>query len=167
MIQKKICLVGCSGVGKTSLVRRYVESIFSARYHSTVGVKIDRKRATVRDQDITLLLWDLEGGDTTVELRPSYLRGAAAVFYVVDGTQPETLDLLFELRRQVTNAVGSVPAIVALNKCDRLTDWAIGPDDLFRLEKADLPAFQTSAKTGERVEDAFHWLAHETTRVRA
>jgi GTPase SAR1 family protein len=51
-----------------------------------IGVKIDRKRATVRDQDITLLLWDLEGGDTTVELRPSYLRGAAAVFYVVDGT---------------------------------------------------------------------------------
>jgi hypothetical protein len=166
MIQKKICMVGGTGTGKTSLVRRYVDSIFSERYLSTVGVKIDRKTVSLFNVDIRLLLWDLEGRSKTEELRPSYLRGAAGVFYVADGTRAETFELVFDLRRQVTDAIGPVPSIVAINKCDLTGQWALGPDDLLRLETANLPGFQTSAKTGERVEEAFHWLAHETTKTK-
>ena len=56
-----VALLGAAGVGKTSLVRRYVEGIFSERYHSTIGVKIDRKRVVVGDDAINLVLWDVEG----------------------------------------------------------------------------------------------------------
>lgn len=164
MIQKKICMVGCAGTGKSSLVRRYVESTFSERSRATVGVRIDRRHVAVGNQDITLLLWNLAGRSETEELRPSYLRGAAGVFYVVDGTRPDTLGLLFTLRAEVVEAIGPVPSIVALNKCDLTDDWALGPDDHLRLERAELSTFQTSAKTGERVDDAFQWLAGVATR---
>jgi len=61
MIQKKVCMVGVFGTGKTSLVQRYVHSLFSSKYHSTVGVKIDRKQVRVGETDVNLLLWDVEG----------------------------------------------------------------------------------------------------------
>jgi len=59
MIQKKVCMVGVFGTGKTSLVQRYVHSLFSSKYHSTVGVKIDRKQVRVGETDVNLLLWDV------------------------------------------------------------------------------------------------------------
>ena len=85
MIQKKICMVGVAGTGKTCLVQRFVHSIFSPRYLSTVGVKIDRKPVTVAGQLVTLLLWDLEGRDDQRDVSTSYLRGAHGLIYVVDG----------------------------------------------------------------------------------
>src|SRR5678816_4365433 len=77
MIQKKICMLGSFAVGKTSLVRRFVESIYTDKYHTTVGVKVDKKIVNVGEQETTLLLWDLEGAETEYDLRKSYLRGAA------------------------------------------------------------------------------------------
>ena len=63
MLKKKICMVGQFGVGKTSLVRRFVDSIFDERYLTTIGVKIDRKDVTVGSDSVTLMLWDLAGED--------------------------------------------------------------------------------------------------------
>jgi GTPase SAR1 family protein len=58
-LQKKICMLGGFSVGKTSLVRRYVESIFSETYLTTVGVKIDKKTMQLPDRVVSLILWDL------------------------------------------------------------------------------------------------------------
>ena len=88
MIQKKVCMVGVFGTGKTSLVQRYVHSLFSSKYHSTVGVKIDRKQVRVGETDVNLLLWDVEGRTAEQEIPASYLRGAHAVLFVADGTRP-------------------------------------------------------------------------------
>ena len=63
MIQKKICMIGTSGVGKTSLVSRFVQSIFADKYLTTVGVKIDKKIVTVDGTEMTLMIWDLAGDD--------------------------------------------------------------------------------------------------------
>ena len=63
MIQKKVCMVGLFGTGKTSLVQQFVHSLFSERYLSTVGVKIDRKPMEVDGVALTLVLWDLAGRD--------------------------------------------------------------------------------------------------------
>ena len=63
MIQKKICMLGAFAVGKTSLVKQYVSGIFSEKYHTTVGVKIDKKMVEVDGQSMTLILWDLHGED--------------------------------------------------------------------------------------------------------
>ena len=92
MLQKKICLLGAFGVGKTSLVRRYVDTIFSDTYLTTVGVKIDKKVMTVGSEQMALILWDIAGEDAVSAVRVTYLRGAAGYLLVVDGTRPETLE---------------------------------------------------------------------------
>jgi GTPase SAR1 family protein len=59
MIQKKICMLGAFAVGKTSLVARYVKSIYSDKYQTTVGVKIEKKTLQVDGQEWNLIVWDL------------------------------------------------------------------------------------------------------------
>ena len=76
MIQKKVCVLGSFGVGKTSLVRRYVQSIFSDTYLTTVGVKVDKKTLTVDSGEVTLVLWDIAGEDDINAIRMTYVRGA-------------------------------------------------------------------------------------------
>ncbi len=69
VIHKKVCLLGAFAVGKTSLVRRYVESIFDKRYQTTLGVKVDKKSLRLEDSVMTLVLWDLAGKDQFAGLR--------------------------------------------------------------------------------------------------
>jgi small GTP-binding protein len=159
MIQKKVCMVGVYGTGKTSLVQRYVHSLFSAKYHSTVGVKIDRKQVQLGDTTVTLLLWDVEGRTSDQDIPASYLRGAHAVFYVADGTRRETFEQLFDLREHVKSAAGDVPAIVALNKADLKEQWLFTPADSAKVISGGFHVINTSAKSGEGVEDAFRLIA--------
>src|SRR6476661_2941267 len=93
VLQKKICMIGGFSVGKTSLVRRYVQSIFSEAYLTTVGVKIDKKTVELTDRTVNLILWDLAGEDDIGSLRMTYLRGASGYVLVADGTRRSTLDV--------------------------------------------------------------------------
>ena len=163
MIQKKVCMVGMYGTGKTSLVQRYVHSLFSAKYHSTVGVKIDRKTVDVGDTTVNMLLWDVEGRTADQDIPASYLRGAHAVFYVADGTRRDTFDQLFDLREHARSAAGDVPSIVALNKADLKEQWLLTPADTAKLITAGFHVLMTSAKSGEGVEAAFLQIATSTT----
>lgn len=164
MIQKKVCMVGVYGTGKTSLVQRYVHSLFSAKYHSTVGVKIDRKQVQLGDTTVSLLLWDVEGRTADQEIPASYLRGAHAVFYVADGTRRETFEQLFDLREHAKSAAGDVPSIVAVNKADLKEQWVFTPADSAKLISGGFHVLNTSAKSGEGVEDAFLWIATATLK---
>jgi small GTP-binding protein len=159
MLQKKMCMLGAFGVGKTSLVRRYVESIFSESYLTTVGVKIDKKTLAVGDQDLTLLLWDIAGEDEVAPIRVSYLRGAAGYFLVVDGTRGETLETARSIHSRVTSEIGPVPFLVLLNKADMQESWDIRPELLETVESAGWTVVRTSAKTGAGVDEAFRTLA--------
>ena len=167
MIQKKVCMVGIFGTGKTSLVQRYVHSLFSAKYHSTVGVKIDRKSVQLGETEVNLLLWDVEGRTADQEIPASYLRGAHAVFFVADGTRRETFDQLFDLRELTRSAAGDVPSLVALNKADLKEQWLLTPADTSKLISGGFHVLNTSAKTGEGVEDAFRILAMSTVNPSA
>lgn len=158
MIQKKICMVGVFGTGKTCLVQQYVHSIFAARYLSTVGVKIDRKDVKSKGEDVRLMLWDLEGRDGTRDVNSSYVRGAHGIIYVVDGTRPETASQMFEIRDNIVKEIGSVPSVVALNKTDLTEAWKLTPGEESGLNADGLHSVRTSAKTGEGVEAAFQWL---------
>jgi small GTP-binding protein len=158
-------MVGLYGTGKTSLVQQFVHSLFSERYLSTVGVKIDRKPVEVDGTSLTLMLWDLAGRDGHEDITTSYLRGAHAILYVADGTRRETCDQLPELRALVREAAGEVPEVLALNKSDLRERWAITGGDEQGLASAwDL--VRTSAKTGDGVEDAFQRLARATLVTR-
>src|SRR5262245_2475554 len=164
MLQKKICVLGSFGVGKTSLVRRYVESIFSDAYLTTVGVKIDKKTLTVGAEPVTLILWDIAGEDDITQIRTSYVRGAAGYFLVVDGTRPETLEVARSIHSRVAVEVGPIPCVLLLNKADMLEDWGLSEPPASALENAAVAILRTSAKTGEGVEDAFLQLAQSIVK---
>src|SRR5262245_30619845 len=155
-------MVGVFGTGKTSLVQQYVHSIFSVKYHSTVGVKIDRKTVDLSGTQVSLVLWDLAGKDAEQDIPASYLRGSHGVLYVVDGTRRETLEQLPQLRALVREAAGAVPSLVALNNAGLNGEWRLTPADESGLKAEGWEVLLTSAKTGTAVEDAFGWIARAT-----
>jgi len=158
VVQRKICMLGATGVGKTSLVRRFVESIFSEKYQATIGVKIDRKLVELGDTTVALLLWDLQGEDEFQRVRMSYLRGASGLIYVADGTRPETLATTRSIRTVAEEAVGDIPSILLLNKTDLAGEWALDDDAVSANGPTGVPVLRTSARTGDQVEEAFHQL---------
>ena len=158
MIQQKVCLIGGFAVGKTSLVARYVTSLFSEKYLTTVGVKIDKKQVAVDGQDVTLMLWDVYGQDEFQSVQASQLRGMAGYLLVVDGTRRATLETARKLQEMATAAVGPVPFILLLNKADLAPEWDIDEQVFFKLAEQGWRVIRTSAKTGEGVEAAFESL---------
>ncbi len=155
MIQKKICLLGTSGVGKTSLVAQFVHSMFSEKYLTTVGVKIDKKTVTVDGTEVTLVIWDLAGDDDFQRLQTSYLRGTSGYLLVADGTRRVTLDQALELQKRVANTLGSAPFLLALNKADLTVQWEVEEARLASLAAENVSVLKTSAKEGAGVEEAF------------
>ena len=158
MMQKKVCMLGSFAVGKTSLTRRFVHSVFSDDYHTTIGVKIDRKNVEVLGQTVNLLIWDIHGEDGFQKVRASYLRGMSGFLLVADGTRPETLDSAVKLRDLAVDTVGSVPFILLLNKFDLQTQWRLRDEDMTKLVNSGWDIRTTSAKSGENVEASFQEL---------
>jgi small GTP-binding protein len=161
MIHKKICMLGSFAVGKTSLVQRFVQSTYSDRYHSTIGVKIDKKPLIVGDVALSFMLWDIQGDDGKRKVHMSYLRGASGYLLVVDGTRGETVKTAMALQQTVEQTVGRIPFVCVLNKVDLAEMWEVDDTVLRDIAARGWPLLRTSAKTSEGVEDAFHTLARQ------
>ena len=159
MIQKKVCMLGGFAVGKTSLVARFVSSIYSETYQTTVGVKVDSKQLAVGGVPVNLVLWDLQGEDELQKLKLVYLRGAAGYLLVVDGTRATTLDTAEALQRKLTETLGAVPFVLVLNKADLEDDWELAPARLSSLRQKGWLLCKSSARTGSGVQEAFALLA--------
>lgn len=157
--RKKICLLGSFAVGKSSLVGRYVHRVFSDRYLTTVGVRIDKKSIAMGSHHLTLLLWDIHGEDAVQIVRDSYVRGAAGCLLVADGTRPDTLSAALEIKGRVERVTGKIPFVLLVNKRDLADEWRVPDTELATLRAGGLPVALTSAKTGEGVEEAFAALA--------
>jgi small GTP-binding protein len=162
VIQKKICLLGAFGVGKTSLVSQFVHSLFSDKYLTTLGVKIEKKSVNLGSQQVDLILWDMHGEDDFQNVNVSYLRGAAGYLLVVDGTRRATVQTAISLHEVAERTVGKVPFRLLLNKADLVNDWEVDENILTSL---GWPILRTSAKTGVGVEQAFEDLARATVGV--
>ncbi len=161
MIQKKVCMLGSFAVGKTSLVARFVRSIYSEKYHTTVGVKIDKKQVSVAGDLVNIILWDLYGEDEFQKVHLSYLRGAAGFLLVIDGTRRETLDKAIMLQQRTQDHLGKIPFIAIFNKFDLKDQWEIEDPTINELKEKGWTVCYSSAKTGLGVEEAFQALAEQ------
>ncbi|TMM59069.1 GTP-binding protein [Maribacter algarum] len=154
---KKIVVLGHFGVGKTSLIRRFVTDTFSDNYKVTIGVHITKKLVEIAvDREVSLILWDLEGTDEIESIRDSYLLGTHGLVFVFDVSRPSTFEHLGNDLKIVRNKVPETPLMVVGNKSD-LVDKA---ELKTVLDENELSAdFLTSAKTGEFVNELFLKLA--------
>jgi small GTP-binding protein len=157
MKSAKVCMVGAFGVGKTSLVRRFVHQQFDERYHTTLGVKIDTRVVETSQEPVKLVLWDMEGADPfETDKRPlsriqSYMKGAHALILVADGTRPSTVKTALGLYHDFCRSHKFVPAIMLANKADLTAEWRF--DDSVLPDTIKL--YKTSALNGQNVEEAF------------
>lgn len=159
-IQKKICLLGDFGVGKTSLVHRYVYNLFNERYLSTIGVKISRKEVDVDGLPVSLLIWDLAGGEDHTEMHDGYLQGAAAALIVCDLTRADTLLAVHRHLEMLHQKQRDIPVYILGNKCDLAAQREINDTMLQQTAReTQLQFWLTSAKSGENVELVFQTLA--------
>jgi small GTP-binding protein len=158
VIKKKICMVGAYGVGKTSLVARFVHSIFSEKYQTTVGAKIDKKVVQHPTGEVTLVLWDLAGEDAVTTVRPAHVKGSGGYILVMDGLRRNTLTVAIDLHGRVSEAVGKVPFVCVVNKADVRESWEIQQADLDDLISRGWTVVETSARTGTAVEELFRTL---------
>jgi small GTP-binding protein len=156
-IIRKVCLLGDGGVGKTSLIGRYVLDCFRDEYIMSFGTKVSKKVIEYDDVQLTLMIWDVLGQKSQKTLHAAYYNGANGALLVCDNTREETLLHLPQWKKDLEDVTGPVPIVPIVNKADlesRLqpqnvqeTRAQMGRDLLF-----------TSAKTGNGVQDAFESL---------
>lgn len=157
----KICMLGDFAVGKTSLVRRFVHSRFSEDYLTTVGVSIDTKNLVLEPgNEARLVIWDIAGKSELSRIDTRYLQGAAGYLLIADLTRPATLESLSELQAGVARTIGERPFVVLLNKADLATRRRIDEQAVAPLKASGWDWLETSALTGDGVEEAFTRLAH-------
>jgi small GTP-binding protein len=165
-LKKKICLLGSFGVGKTSLVARFVHSLFSEKYHTTVGVKIDKKVINLGTDEITLVIWDMAGEEDSAPVKLNQVRDAAGYLLVADGTRRKTLDVARDIQQRVESEIGRRPFLLLANKVDLRDTWQIKDSEWSELTARGWIVLETSAKTGEHVEEAFLALTSSILKAR-
>lgn len=155
-VSKKVVLIGHFGVGKSSLLRRFVENTFSESYQVTIGVHIMKKKVSIAGKgDVTLIVWDVEGADDFTKYRPSYMLGASAFIYVFDLTREATFKDLTSNLGLLNDKFPKTPVHIIGNKVD-LVDKEMIPSVL--KEHNIEHTYLSSAKSGENVELLFENL---------
>ncbi len=165
----KICLVGDSAVGKTSLIRRFVFDEFEDRYISTLGAKVTKREMLLPfpehelEVDVKLLIFDIIGEKGFRRLlRDAYFQGGDGLMAVCDVTRGETLDSLDDWIDSAYGVTGKVPLHVMANKSDLKDDIVVSEREINQVSRAfNSPYDFTSAKTGENVEKVFEQIAEK------
>ena len=163
--QKKICLLGDPAVGKTSLIRRFVEDTFNVNYVSTIGTNVLSKMVnlyfpeTGETTSIKLVIWDIAGQKSISDIHASYFHGAEGALIVCDITRKETLEHLPDWIYQYRKITNNSAFVVLGNKSDLDFMKTIDLDKPEKIANSyNTYYFLTSAKTGDGVENSFHTL---------
>jgi small GTP-binding protein len=163
-ILKKVVLLGDGGVGKTSLIARYVVDKFDDKYIATIGTKVSRKDIQVIKPNLIinlrLMIWDVLGQKEYSKIRAASLSGAQGLILVGDLSRSETVDSLLEFwLKEAELVVGKVPTVIVGSKVDiadkeQMTATVLESQG----QKLGFPTYLASAKTGENVESIFQTL---------
>lgn len=160
----KVVLVGDGNVGKTSLVRRFCEGKFEESRILTIGVDFQIKTVQLGDQTIRLSIWDVAGQDRFRAFRDQFYSGALAVALIYDVTAPATFFNLPRWRNEVMTAIPGVPMAVIGNKLDLGPVVPPGEAEGWAKFEGKMPFLQTSALSGQNVEEFFRGLAYLAIR---
>ena len=156
-VAKKVCLIGRFAVGKTSLVKQFIDQQFGEKYKTTVGVSISTKEIVVNDIDLSMVIWDIAGFEQDGHYA-HYLRGVHGIIWVLDGTEPESFEILNVISESIPEIV-QIPSVCFINKHDLIDDWHVDDKYLEQLKLNNYAVLNSSAKTGENVEKGFTKLA--------
>ena len=165
----KFVIIGNHEVGKTSLVRRFVENRFSHDYRATIGLNILSHSIEFFGNNIVYSLWDVGAQMYFKRFRQTYYLGAQAAFIVFDLTNRKSLESVKEWFKELEDFIGGrgIPIIIIGNKTDLKDQRVINYDEGVKIvnELSDKPNIkisyiETSALTGENVEDAFTLIAY-------
>ncbi len=160
-ILKKVVLLGDGGVGKTSLIARYVVNKFDNKYIATIGTKVSRKDIQVVKPDLIInlrmMIWDILGQKEYSKIRSASLSGAQGIILVGDLSRPETVQSMEDFWLKEVNAiVGKMPAVIVGNKSDLVHKDTMSTSMVQSMgQRLAVPVMLTSAKTGENVEAIF------------
>jgi small GTP-binding protein len=171
-VSSKICLIGDGGVGKTSLIGRFVHNRFDDKYLTTLGTKVSRKEIVFDCPEsqvkikLGAMIWDIMGQKAFRGLLlDAYFHGANGIIAVCDLTERQTLESLNEWIDAVAQVVGKVPTVILANKNDLSDEQEFGVKELRYLAEAlEAPFLLTSAKTGENVDSAFEEIGRQMVK---
>ena len=158
----KLILGGDGGVGKTSMVHRFVENEFDVDYKSTIGTSIMKKECEFDslESKVRFVIWDLAGQSQFKRVRASYVANAEAGILVFDVTRRETYDNIKIWHGEIMESSPTITLILVGNKIDLVDSRAVSTQEGEEIaKKLGLSYIETSAKTGENIEDAFKMLA--------
>ncbi|MFX1450854.1 MAG: GTP-binding protein [Promethearchaeota archaeon] len=158
----KCVTIGEPAVGKTSLVRRFTTGKFSESYLKTIGADFTIKYLDYPDKNIRVLLqiWDIAGDIKFKWIRPDYYSEAQGAILVYDITRKETFNELDDWLENLKTYCGNVPVVLLGNKLDLANkERKVSKEEGKKYgEEKKLPFFETSASSGENVEEAFRLL---------
>ncbi|HYU06636.1 MAG TPA: Rab family GTPase [Thermoplasmata archaeon] len=166
----KVVLLGDGGVGKTSLVRRFVVDQYSDDYITTVGTKVSKKSVNVGsaldEVEMIMQIWDVLGQKGYSGVQETAIKGAQGVLVVYDVTNGESRRAIDDYwMPAVWRLAGVIPMVLAANKSDLAEDRVWAEEYLYFLaQKYTCPGILTSAKTGDKVELAFKALGDQILR---
>jgi len=170
-VMKKICMLGDPAVGKTSLVGRFVFSMFDDKYIETIGAKVTKRTMAIENTStkqrwrLKLMIWDIAGQRTLDFIKPTYYRDAEGALIVADCTRKETLANVPRWCSSIRDVCGQIPVVILVNKSDIRQHAQFGSDEAGEVAEGIVaPFFMTSAKSGENVENAFSSLGRSLVR---
>ncbi len=158
-LKYKIILAGEGAVGKTTLINRFVSGSFATDYKATIGVAIFSKLLMIDDMEVSLQIWDIAGQTLFRNLRTRFFQNAKGALLVYDLTVPSTLSNLHKWIDDIKNVTDEIPFVLIGNKVDLTGLQSITSEEVHKFiddHESDISThFQTSALTGENVEEAF------------
>ncbi|MEM3586723.1 MAG: GTP-binding protein [Candidatus Jordarchaeaceae archaeon] len=157
----KIVVLGDGAVGKTSLIKRWTEGSFRTDYILTIGSNFAVKSLNIEDKPIKLQIWDLAGQPHFSDVRVLFYKGAMGAMYVFDVSHLESYNNIVRWYEELKNICGDIPRVLLGNKVDLDQQRKVTPRDGEELAKklGNIPYFETSAKTGQQVNEAFQKIA--------